>query len=193
MKIVVRATCGQDVDAALAAELSLPTGSRLPDFDASSREFDRLLEVSKPRSRCWFNPWMEFTHSELEQCRLFQLDCRGRVLKEGKGDYALNVGRLRSLPFVENGPGARVRLLDRITLRAATVKPNEVACAAEWMAEFIASREVGRIFTREGLTGFSLRPVFDSKLKAEHDGLFQLYSDHVMPRGPRRHDNPDSS
>src|SRR5688500_294495 len=142
MKIFVRACCGQDVDDALAAEGALPNNSGFPDFDVSSREFDRLLEVSKLRSRCWFNPWMELTPAELEQCRFFQLACRGRVLKEGEGDYELNVGRLRSLPFVVNGPGARVRLLDRITLRAAAVKPNEVACAGDWMAEFIVSQEV---------------------------------------------------
>jgi hypothetical protein len=125
---------------------------------------------------------MEFTPAELAQCRFFQLECRGRVLNEKRSDYELNAGRLRTLPFIESGPGARIRLLDRIALRGASVRPNEVAGAAEWMAEFIVAREVGRIFEREGLTGFSLRPVFNPKAQTDYDDLFQLFSDRLMPR-----------
>jgi hypothetical protein len=125
---------------------------------------------------------MEFTAKELAQSRFFQLECRGKVIREKGGDYDLNIARLHSLPFITAGPGARIRLLDRIALRGANVGPNQVACATDWMAEFVVSREVGRIFESEGLTGFTLRPVFDSKTKADHDTLFQLYTDHIMPR-----------
>jgi len=125
---------------------------------------------------------MEFTRSELALCRLFQLECRGKVLQEKKGDYDLNVSRLRGLPFIDSGPGARIRLLDRIALKGAAVKPNEVAGACEWMAEFVVSREVGRIFEREGLTGFSLKAVFDKKTETNYKELFQLYSENIMPR-----------
>jgi hypothetical protein len=182
MKIIIRANCSKDVVDALADALSLAGPSRLPDFDASSPAFDRLLEVSKTRSRCWFNPWMEFTPSELAQSRFFQLECRGRLLKEKAGDYDLNIARLQSLPFITTGPGARIRRPDRLALRGASMKPNEVACAGDWMAEFLVSREVSRIFESEGLTGFSLRPVFDSKTKGDYDSFFQLYADQIMPR-----------
>jgi hypothetical protein len=182
VKITIRATCGQDVDEALAAELSLAPGARLPDFDAASPAFDRLLEVSKSRSRCWFNPWMQFTRAEMAQVRFFQLECRGKVLQEGRGDYERNRARLESLPFIRSGPGASIRLIDRIALRGAALRPNEIAGSCEWMAEFVVSREVGRLFESEGLTGFSLRPVFDSRTKQDAEHIFQLYSERLMPR-----------
>jgi hypothetical protein len=183
MRITIRSTCGNDVDEAVAAELSLPPASRLPDFYADSPEFDCLLKVSKTRSRCWFNPWMEFSEAELAQSRFFQLECRGRLLNEKKGDWELNIARLRSLPFIKSGPGARIRLLDRIALRgAASLKPNEVGCPTHWMAEFVVAQEVGRIFESEGLAEFSLRPVFDSRTKRDYDSFFQIYTDRIMPR-----------
>lgn len=179
MKITIRALCGRDTDAALG----LPPNTLVaPDFDATSPEFDRLLKVSKTRSPCFFNSWMEFTPGELAQSRFFQLDCRGRLLKESDKDYDLNRARLESLPFIAAGPGAKMRFLDRLVLRAPSVKPNEVACAGEWMREFVVSGEVGRIFESEGLAGFSLREVFDSRIKRESDSCFQLYTDQIMPR-----------
>jgi hypothetical protein len=181
MKIIIRATCGQDVADAWAADLSVAATPHLPDFDASSPAFDRLLVVSRTISRCWFNPWMEFTRAEVAQSRFLQLECR-RSVKEGAGDYNLNIARLRSLPFIATGVGARIRLMDRLALRAVSLKPNQVACAGEWMAEFLVSREVARILENAGLTGFSLRPVFDSKTKRDHETLFQLYTDQLMPR-----------
>jgi hypothetical protein len=182
MRITIRALCGKEIDDAFMGDDSPGAVFRLPDFDATSPEFDRLLEVSKTGRGCWFNPWMEFTAQELAQSRFFQLDCRGKIIREKGGDYDLNVARLRSLPFIKAGPGARIRLLDRIALRGASVGPNSVACATDWMAEFVVSRDVGRIFESEGLTGFTLRPIFDSKTKADNDTVFQLYTDHIMPR-----------
>lgn len=182
MKIIIRAICGKEVDDALVGDRSPGTVFPLPDFDAGSPAFDRLLEVSKAGRGCWFNAWMEFTTQELAQSRFFQLECRGKLIREKGADYDLNIARLQSHPFITAGPGAKIRLLDRIALRGASVGPNQVACASDWMAEFVVSQEVGRIFESEGLTGFTLRPVFDSRTKAGYDTLFQLYTDHIMPR-----------
>ena len=180
MRIIIRATCKQDVLDALAGDTESGPLPNPLDLDADSPAFDRLLEVSKTRSRCWFNPWMEFTASELARSRFFQLECR-RLVREGRGDYEQNIARLRSLRFITNEDGGRIRLMDTITLRDAQLKPNQVACAGDWMAEFILSQGVADIFAREGLTGYALRPVFDSKRRREYDDLFQLYTDRLMP------------
>jgi hypothetical protein len=182
MRITIRALCTKEVDDAFLGDEAPEAVVRLPDLDASSAEFDRLLEVSKSGRGCWFNSWMEFTAQELAQCRFFQLECRGKIVREKGGDWDLNIARLRSLPFIKAGPGARIRLLDRIALRGASVMPKAVACATDWMAEFVVSKEVGRIFESEGLTGFTLRPVYDTKKKADYETFFQLYTDHIMPR-----------
>jgi hypothetical protein len=125
---------------------------------------------------------MEFNTEEVASSRFLQLECRGKVLRETPKDYETNVSRLRSLPFIEHGPGARIRLLDQITLRGVNLKPNQVACAAEWMAEFVVSGGVARIFESEGLTGFSLKPIVDARTGQPYDDAFQLFTNHIMPR-----------
>ena len=147
MRITIRALCQGDIIAALGLP---PNTLMAPDFDATSPEFDRLLKVSKTRSPCFFNSWMEFTPAELAQSRFFQLDCRGRLLKESDKDYDLNRARLESLPFIAAGPRAKMRFLDRLVLRGPSVKPNEVACAGDWMPEFVVSREVGPYLKAKG-------------------------------------------
>lgn len=183
MKIVLRILCSKDALAVLARdpEVTGACDSNVLDLDAGSPVFARILDLTKATSGCWFNPRMEFTRAELARARFFQLECR-KLVREGPGDYDLNIARLRSLPFVHTGPGAEIRLLDRLALRGASLKPNEVACAGDWTAEFIVSREVGRIFGKEGLAGFSLRSVFDTKTGKDHEGLFQLYTESLMPR-----------
>jgi hypothetical protein len=187
MKITIRAICKRDVVAAFAADpanaaLVDVASLTIADLDATSPAFDRLLEAARGRSRCWFHAWMEFSAAEIASCRLLQLECRGRVLREGRREYDLNVARLRSLPFIDSGPGARIRLLDRITLRGVRLKPNQVACAAEWMAEFVVSRGVARIFETAGLTGCSFMPLVDAASGEPYEDAFQLYTNHIMPR-----------
>jgi hypothetical protein len=187
MRILIRSTCKPDVLQAFAADPAnaalVKVESRdVEEFDSTNPAFARLLEAAKGRSSCWFRPWTEFTPAEVASCRFLQLECRGRVLKEGRRDYETNVSRLRSLPFIENGPGARIRLLDRIALRGVKIKPNEIAGAVEWMAEFAVSRGAAQIFESEGLSGFSLQPLIDSKTGQPYADAFQLYSSHLMPR-----------
>lgn len=112
--------------------------------------------------------------------RYFQLECR-KLLKEGPGDYEINIVRLRGLPLLHTR-GGKIRLLDRVALRGASLKPNEVGCAGDWMAEFVVAREAGRIFDKEELTGFALRSVLDPKTGKDYDDLFQLYTENLMPR-----------
>jgi hypothetical protein len=186
MRITIRPACRRDVVEAFAndsanASLVDVASNSISDLDATSPAFGRLLEAARER-RCWFHAWMEFTVDEVSSCRFLQLECRGRVLKESRRDYETNVARLRSLPFIENGPGARIRLLDRITLRGVSLKPNRVACAAEWMAEFVLSHGVANIFQAERLSGLSLRPLIDPRTNQPYEDVFQLYTSHLMPR-----------
>src|SRR5688572_23206888 len=106
MRITIRSTCQRDVVEAFAAdphhsERVDAASLSIPDLDATSPAFDRLLEAAKGRSLCWFHAWMEFTRDEIASCDWLQVECRGRVLKESRRDYEANIGRLRSLPFVD--------------------------------------------------------------------------------------------
>jgi hypothetical protein len=184
LKINLRILCKKDAKATLVkdAEVAAACDLRGPtlDLDEGHPLFDRILVLTKGTEGCWFNPLMEFTKAETGAVRFFQLECR-KLVREGPGDYEVNVARLRSLPFLETGGGRKIRLLERIALRCASLKANEIACAGDWMAEFVAHREAGRIFESEGLTGLSLRPVFDPKAGKDYEDLFQLYTDSLMP------------
>jgi hypothetical protein len=117
----------------------------------------------------------------LDQARFFQLECR-KLVREGPGDYEANIARLRELPFRETGDSFRIKLLDRFALSRAPLKPNEVACAGDWTAEFIVSRGAARIFEEASLCGFSLRPVVVPKTGKEYEDVFLLYTESLMPR-----------
>ena len=182
MKINLRILCQKDAVAALARdpEVSGAVDLNAVVFELGSDDplFDRFLERTRGTSGCWLNPVMEFTRAEAEQARLFQLEGR-KLLREGPGDYEANFARLRELPFRETGP-FRIKLLDRFALSRASLKPDEVAAAGDWTAEFLVSREAAGIFAQGGLSGFSLRPVL-AKSGKEHENVFLLYTESLLP------------
>jgi hypothetical protein len=184
MKIKLRILCKQDAKAFLAQDPQVAAVCNLDavgplELDSDEPVFDRFLAVTCGTSGCWFNPIQEFTRVEMVPVRYFQLECR-KLVREGPGDYEINIARLRNLPFFLHGE--KIRLLDRIALSRASLKPNEIACAGDWMAEFITHREVGRIFEIEGLTGFTLHPVLDPKARKDYEDVFQLYTESLMPQ-----------
>ena len=183
MKINLRILCQKDAIAALARDPEISRACDLKaivfDLDADDPLFDRFLELTRDTSGCWMNPVMAFTPAEMAQARFFQLECR-KLVREGPGDYEVNIARLRELPFIETGP-FRIKLLDRIALSRASLRPNEVACAGDWTAEFIVSRGVARVFEQAGLTGFSLRPVIAPKSGKELEDVFLLYTGSLLP------------
>lgn len=183
MKINLRVLCQRDAVAALARDRTMATSSDLDavvfELDSDNPLFDRFLELTTSTSGCWLNPVMTFSPAEMAAARHFQLEGR-KLVREGPGDYEVNIARLRALPFIKTGP-FRIRLLDAVSLSRASLKPTEVACAADWMAEFIVSRAVGNIFKTEGLRGFSLRPVLAPKSGKQHEEVTLLYTTHLMP------------
>ncbi len=184
MKITLRILCQADAKAALASDSVVSRecdlGEVVFELDSVSEALDRVLQLTRDCSGSWFNPVMTFTRRELDCASYLQLDCR-KTVPETEGDYELNFARLEETPFRSTGDGTRIKLLDRTSLTKVAIKPNVVAGVDEWMAEFIIGSAVARAFEEEGLTGYSLRPVWNPKTVKEHKGIFQLYSEATMP------------
>ena len=183
MKIRLRILANKDAVDVLARDPAVASACDLTnvvfELDAADPIFERILELTRQTSGCWINPWMQFTAAELAACRWLQLESR-KVLREGPRDYEINIATLRSVPVLATISG-RIRLIDRISLHRARLKPNEIASAAEWMAEFVIHRGVKQVFEEAGLTGYSLRPLLNSATGMTYDDLFQLHTTHLMP------------
>ncbi len=184
MKVSLRILCQKDAVAALARDPEVARTCDLSatvfDLAADSPIFARLLELTTSTSGAWLNPVTEFTSAELSSVRFFQLEGR-KLVREGPGDYDINIARLRARPVIRSGP-FRIRLLDSLALSKVTLRPNEVACAGDWTAEFIVSRAVGRIFADEGLEGFALRPVTSPRSNLAHPDVALLYTEALLPQ-----------
>jgi len=184
VKIDFRILFQEDAIAALARDPVVSRECDLEavafDLDAASETFDRVLQLTRDCSGGWFNPLTGFTRKELDSASYLQVDCR-KTVRETDGEYELNFARLKQTPFRNTGEGMRIKLLDRISVARVAIKPHMVSGVGEWMAEFIIGSAVARAFEEEGLTGYSLRPVWNPKTAKEHKGIFQLYSEAIMP------------
>lgn len=185
MRIHLRLLCQADVTAVLAQNpvmvSTLDLDSTVFELDSESEIFDQVLELTKDTSGCWLNPVMRFTRAEMVQVRYFQLECRGRIIRETQKDYALNSARVNALPFIHTSDRTKIKLLDRIALSKISLKPNGIGCASDWMAEYILTDTVTKVFERAGFTGFSPRLVFSPQAGKNHETYFQLYTENIMP------------
>jgi hypothetical protein len=151
------------------------------NIDSQSERFARFVRVAKDASGTWFNPLVTFTKKELESAAYFEPQCR-KTLAESNKDYDWNNDHVESLDFLETAAGMKIRLPDRIAIsKTAALKFNMVAGVGQWTQEYVVHSDVATAFTEEGFSGFSLRPVFNSKTQIEQPDVHQLYSDAIMP------------
>lgn len=183
MKIRLRVLAPPDAKASLRRDDVLAAVVDLDavvfELDDESPLFDRFLACSGDAEGCWLNPVTTFTPKEVAGVRLFQPECR-KLLREGPGDWEANTARLVSRPLEEIG-GFRARTLDRIALNRAGLRPNEVACAGDWMAEWVIARGVATVFEEAGLSGFDLGPVYRPRTGEEYEDVFLLRAGARMP------------
>lgn len=186
MKITLRVLAREDVLAVAKRDSRLAEAFDLEaivfEIDSSNELFDRFLELTRETSGSWFNPVMSFTKQELESARLFQLDCRGKIVNEKPRDYDWNAGRLKNTDYIRTSANLKIKIIDQIALSSnIKVRPNAVGCASNWMAEFVLAAPVAHIFESAGLTGFETRPILDLRSGALHEDFFLLYSSSIMP------------
>ena len=156
------------------------------DLDAASERFAQYLELTrKDKEGTWFNPWMEFTQEELDQCDFLQPVCRGPVFAETDADYNQSREWLDATAKIETTHGFKVKLLKRVCVKDRKLKPNVIAGVLEWTPDYILPTEIVKIFKRSKLDGFSVRKVFNRKAQLPFQDFHLLYSDHFMPAATR--------
>jgi hypothetical protein len=184
LKISLRVLFQEDAKKALLASGEFSAERLEPvtmEIDAQSDELERFLEFTAECEGSWFNPICVFTARELDSANWFQLDCR-KTLAENNRDYEQNSAHFEAGEPLQTVPGRQVRILDRIALsRITPLKPNMIAGVDQWTSEFVVGEATAAEFEREGLTGYSLRPVLHSKTQEPQEGIWQLYCDTFMP------------
>lgn len=195
MKILLRVLFQDDARRALLEQGVFPSSELdavVLELDSESNELDHFLEATRDASGSWFNPIMKFTKKELDGANFFQLECR-KALAENEQDYERNSKRLDQLKPIETSAGRKIKLLDRIALsKVSNLKPNMVAGVDQWTAEFVVGSAAAQAFESEGFTGYSLRPVVNSRTGEAHTEIKQLYTDSLMPAAELNRTTPPS-
>ena len=190
MNVTLRIAPRADARAALAADpelsRSLDVSAIVIELDAGDPRFHRIIERTTETSGCWLNPIMHFTPAEMAEARCFQLECRGRIVRETPRDYEHNRARLDATELHRlDGRPSRIKLVDGLAFSRIALPPNAVGCASDWMAEFIVPAGVSEAFKEASLSGYTLRPLRDPAAGHDHPGYFQLYSESILPPAER--------
>jgi hypothetical protein len=188
--ITLRIALKPDARAALARDpalaAALDSSAVVIELHADDPRFHRLLELTRHTTGAWLNPVMTFSAAEMAQARFFQLECRGKIVRETRTDNDVNRARIEELGFHRAGERALpITLIDRVALSKIALAPNAVGCATDWMSEFVVPRGVMDVFAREGLTGAEGHPVIDAKTRQPHADFFLLYAASIMPDAQR--------
>ena len=189
MKIIVRIFPPHSASRKIGrhfGDLVTNDGVDLIDLDAASARFTEYLELTRnEKEGTWFNPWMEFSEEELDQCDFLQPVCRGPVFAETDADYNQTQKWLDAASTIETVQGSKVRLLERVCVKDRKLKPNVIAGVLQWTPDFILPTAIVEIFKQSQLKGFSVREVYNRKAKWPFQDFPLLYSDHFMPAATR--------
>jgi len=152
------------------------------DLDSQSERFARFVQATSDTiTGTWFNPWMIFNRKELDSADFFQLDCR-KTLEENNWDTAWNDNHVESLELIKTRAGMEILLPDRIAVsRVTPLKPHMVAGVGQFLQEYVVPDAVAAAFASDALSGYTLRPLFNARMKSVHDAVHQLYSSESMP------------
>jgi hypothetical protein len=184
MKLNLRLYFGADVQKALAADAAIAgayeVGASAFWVDAASEDFDRILELTRSTSGLRLTPDCVFSAKEQAQARYFQVLGR-KLVRAADADNALNLEALQAQAPVRTAAGLAIRRMERVHLTKAAVEANGVAGLDQWAEEFLAGATVTELLKGAGLKGLELRPVYNTKTKAPHAGVSQLYTASVMP------------
>ena len=145
-------------------------------FDATwpSDNLEEFLRESAKYGSFDLNPWMTFTHAEIEQARFVSVR-PSKVIEETNAQYEKMRREIDALPWICKDPARRCRLPQRIYLSTIKLRPNQVAVVGQWTSEYVLPNAVRQIFEDAKLTGAEFRPVIHSRSGAPIDGFSPVY------------------
>ncbi len=189
MKIIVRVSPPRSVSKEIRKHFGdLVTNDLIDNFDldVASDRFSHYLELTRNETEgTWFNPWMEFTEEELDQCDYLQPVCRGPVFAESDADYKQTRKWLDAAPKKESNDGFKVSLLERVCVKERKLKSDVIAGVLQWTPDFILPTSIVSLFSQSQLDGFSVKEVFNRKAQLAYGDYHLLYADHFMPAANR--------
>ena len=151
------------------------------EFDSDSDEFEHFLDITRDMLEgCWFQSLMQFNKDEVAHVNMFQLDCRGKLLKETRSDEEFNLQNLHNTEMLTIDEHIKIKLVNRISLSKIDLQQNMIG-GTTLLEEFVISDFVLKIFNEAGLSGFSTIPIYNPKSKSNYDNFFQLYTESIMP------------
>lgn len=187
MKIILRSFWRKDpnVERRLSENVllskSIGVGLTFHEFDSDSEEFEHFLDITADMlDGCWFQPFMKFSKREIAQVSMYQVDCRGKLLKETKYDEELNILNLHNTEMLTTGECTKIKLVKNMSLSKIELDENAIG-GTKLLEEFVISDFVAELFQKYGLTGFAKLPIYNPKTKNYHQNFFQPYTDNIMP------------
>lgn len=142
--------------------------------------FARILKAGDAGAGFWVHAEPVFSTPELKGVTHFELVNRSAVEETDK-DYEANEAlRERTAIIDAGGEGGPVRLVSGFSLRKIRLKPNTVGSIGGARAEFLIGSAVAQVFEKAGFTGFSLRPITNSRTGLAYEEYSQIFSEVLM-------------
>ena len=186
MKIYFRTHWWNDISDKIANDTKLheaiKPNANMHIFDSDSEIFNHFLASTKGTRGCRFNPFVEFDTDEIRQAKYFQLEARGKIIKETKIDYEMNFNELEKTVFNYTNDQIKIKILQQLYLSQISIKPYTISCATDWLPEFILHNTVIDIFKEAGLTGFSTKTILMPNTREAHANCCMLFSNNLMPK-----------
>ena len=140
------------------------------------------MAVTRGTRGCRLNPFVEFDTEEIKQAKFFQLEARGKIIKETNIDYEINLRELENTIFYYTDDQIKIKIIQQLYLSKVDIKPYTISIATDWLSEFVLHNSVIDIFKEAGLTGFSTKMIFNPKLGENNANCCMLFSNNIMPK-----------
>jgi hypothetical protein len=140
---------------------------------------DAFLHTAARWGSFELNPWMEFDSEEVDRSEFLRIRCR-KVVPDSPADFTRMRADLNALPWIGEDPKRRFRLPNRLWLSKIRLRPNEVGGVGQWTAEYVIAKGVQSVFENARLSGFGIRPVFNTRTGEPFETYVQLYVEHIL-------------
>lgn len=148
--------------------------------DVEDPVFARILKAGDAAAGFSLHAEAVFSTPELKGVTHFELVNRSAVEETDK-DYEANEALREATAIIDaGGEGGPVRLVSGFSLNKIRLKPNMVGSIGGARAEFLIGSAVAQVFETAGLTGFSLRPITNSRTQLAYEEYSQIFSEALM-------------
>lgn len=170
---------GEKILARLLPTESLKTTSARYPVNINDSVFAKIIQAGDKAGGFWVSAESILSAAERRTISHFELACR-KVVQESEKDYEHNFNVFDQLPFCNPDSSEPVKLSSGYALSKINLKPNMVGAIGDWTSEYVLGSAVTDAFQREGLSGWSSKPVINFKTQSPYSDFLQLYCENVL-------------